>query len=328
MNDQFHELLIPGRVFQPECTLNAHWLNAGLCEYDGTLKMAFRLGRWPSAIVTATVDRENGYRLSDYRWHNSLGLGSGGNYHFVNPEDPRLIVLGDRLIMVYAAIMNERHDSEIWLYDLTKGHKWRPDFGVNGKANGKEKNWTPFIYEGKLHFIYSHHPWRIITQGHLQANWRQLYSQTIDWPWNVRYRTAYASGWNELRGGTQAVFYRGEYWHFFHTARMLASTKIYEVGAYCFAFDGEKATVRLFTPRPIMSGEPLDGTRPWWGGAIASVFPCGAVIQDGTWIISYGYLDSNVRIAEINHEVLLQHMEPLEPERCEAPKLPYREAVA
>ena len=51
---------------------------------------------------------------------------------------------------------------------------------------------------------------------------------------------------------------------------------------------------KRISPRPIMW--PHDSDRP--GRLRVSVcFPCGAILREGKWIVSYGYMDHECRLA-------------------------------
>ena len=47
------------------------------------------------------------------------------------------------------------------------------------------------------------------------------------------------------------------------------------------------------TPEPVLSGNPQQYTEPWNpGGRISACFPCGALVRGDSWLVSYGWLDS------------------------------------
>ena len=278
-----NELHIPGTIYKPQCPAAGHyWLNAGLCEYNGQTVMAYRVDRFPCSVVLSEVDDR--YQPQNARW--LFELGQPGITPVV-PEDPRLFVHDDRLAIVYAGV--ERPWSTIWYaeYDAQYEMRHKEQATYGGRL---EKNWTPFTRDNDLFFVYNHDPFTVI-QRRGDGQWRLKYCQDVVWGWD----------WGEMRGGTPAIWHDGLYYHFFHSSGCVGLTKVYFVGVYTFDRDFRPVSI---TRLPIMSGHGDHYTQPWGGGPISAVFPCGAVFRDDKWAISYGYLDSEVRVVEFDHDTI------------------------
>ena len=79
------------------------------------------------------------------------------------------------------------------------------------------------------------------------------------------------------------------------------------MGLYTFATRPPFA-IRRFTPLPILSP---DDDRP--AHMVKSVvFPCGAILRAGRWIVSYGYHDRECRIASFDAGLVERRLRPLE----------------
>jgi hypothetical protein len=162
-----------------------------------------------------------------------------------------------------------------------------------------EKNWSPFISDGRLHAIYSTVPGRVLVyEG--KGKWAPFSAPGLE-----ILKSGYDSPWQygEIRGGTNIIEHKGEFYHFFHSARHLAQQKVYYMG--CYTFDRFLDAKRL-THLPLLFGDVEAATMPWgprWG-YMSACFPCGAIRENDTWIISYGWLDSELRLAHIPDEEL------------------------
>ena len=74
------------------------------------------------------------------------------------------------------------------------------------------------------------------------------------------------------------------------------------------------------TCEPIMGGHADCYTQPWDPGHIAACFPCGAIRRGDNFLVSYGWLDAETRIAEIPIAEIDARLEPFEKRRHEVPQ--------
>ncbi len=170
-------------------------------------------------------------------------------------------------------------------------------------ANDIEKNWLWFWPEGQPnepHLVYGangeHHVARFDSRFAVRESWQSRFDSQF-WTYGV------------IRGGTPPVLYGREYWTFFHSSLPL-STKYrrrYFMGAYSFMAK-PPWTVTQYTMRPLLAGSDED---EWWPQKPLVVFPCGAVLQGSTWIITLGVNDLKCAWIKIPHIDLAAQMRPL-----------------
>jgi hypothetical protein len=162
-----------------------------------------------------------------------------------------------------------------------------------------EKNWVPFVYDGKLLFAYSIVPHRILQPVADGA------CTTIS---NTRSQIKWF--WGQLRGGTPALLDGNEYLAFFHSSKKIATTHSngkpmphYVMGAYTFAARPPFEITRI-------SAEPIVGQHFYEGPAyntwkpLRVVFPGGYLVDDKyVWIV-YGRQDFELWVAQLDKKGL------------------------
>jgi len=115
--------------------------------------------------------------------------------------------------------------------------------------------------------------------------------------------------YGEMRGGANIVGHAGEFYHFFHSMQIIAGVLVYYVG--CYTFDARMRVSRL-TRLPLLHGSIEEMTRPWKSRVpIAACFPCGCIRDKDTWLLSYGWLASTLRLASIPDTELQDALFPL-----------------
>lgn len=142
--------------------------NPSIIEFDGKIIMAYRAHRLDQggrcAIVLCELDKN--WRASNNQWLD-LPLTSGLDHH----EDPRLFLWRKKLclayvetqfrqghpytcVIKYAVLRRQSLGRKIaWIVAET----FRPIYG-NNDGSHREKNWTPFVLNDRVHFIYSAQP--------------------------------------------------------------------------------------------------------------------------------------------------------------------------
>jgi predicted GH43/DUF377 family glycosyl hydrolase len=114
--------------------------------------------------------------------------------------------------------------------------------------------------------------------------------------------------WGQPRGGTPPVLVDGEYWSFFHSCiDDPYHTRRYFMGAYAFSAMPPFRITRM-SRTPIMAGSNKDR---WGNGKPLVVFPCGALLRNGIWMVTLGVNDLNCAWVEIPHESLLEQTVPV-----------------
>lgn len=158
---------------------------------------------------------------------------------------------------------------------------------------GNEKNWTWFEHKNGWHFVY--HPWpHHVVRTTFGEPGASYVSGDFDCPWS----------YGEMRGGSPPVFHDGLYWSFFHSSTLAPEVqkgKRYHMGAY--AFDPEQPfNIRMMTLEPLLSGSMADG------GLLPCIFPGGAVLRDGKWLVVFGVNDWRSGFIEIPHDDMVGRM--------------------
>ncbi|WP_432240072.1 hypothetical protein [Herbaspirillum robiniae] len=206
-------------------------------------------------------------------------------------EDPRLLLIGERLFLFYVYVdrntQGEIIGTTIALAEMT----WQNGFelihhvklpqnplGTAKKPEnsllGYEKNWVPFFIDlNTIGILYSHSPWivlELIIAGP-PSNWRlgtTHQGQGIEW------------GYGEIRGGSVPIPYgRDEYITFFHSSAKTGGKKIYYGGA-CIFSRSAPYSARYFTPEPLTTSPFKSGSdkHGWYLGQ-PIIFPLGVAFN-------------------------------------------------
>jgi predicted GH43/DUF377 family glycosyl hydrolase len=300
-----NELRTPGRVVTVPCQFGPghYWFNPALVEQWGRTWFIPRMGRLPAMLGMCEIDERLHAGPVMHLW--------GCSDSNVIAEDPRAIAVGDSIRVWYVGIHADRNPS-CSMFSAT--------IDANGTATGRrvlrheatdtisaiklatakvvqQKNWVPFIVDGRQLCVYSHQPFTILEDiGNKMSS--------------VHTGKMVAWDYGEIRGGAPPVRHDGLWWHWFHSSRVESDGKfdvlVYYVGVY--AFD-DSFQIQKITPEPVMAGSAFCYSQPWdMNGRVSAVFPCGALIRGGNWLVSYGYLDTEARIAEIPLEAVEERM--------------------
>ncbi len=232
-------------------------------------------------------------------------------------QDPRLMIVQDRLIIVYSNILDEPNEKETrrvcisevqWDgdYFFIDAVEWIEKYPGMTKLRW-EKNWVPFIYKEELHLAYSlipHHIFKPVWGTQSCASVCSSIS-LIQWAWGV------------LRGGTQAFLVDGEYLSFFHSSINIASVQSlgkviqhYFMGAYTFSAEPPFAITR-------MSKEPIVGRKFYNGPAYKTwkplrvVFPGGFIFDEKFVWVFYGRQDHELWVAKLDKKGLFDSLVPV-----------------
>lgn len=258
---------------------------------DGQLLLITRRSR--------QIERGNHSDLVLWRVHEPSMTASGGTVIGlpVAPgeqwEDPKAVMFDGRL---YLACANWLHQGGApirqALLRLDEGLKrgerqaWHP----SPDAARHEKNWCPFVHDGKMEVVYSIQPHVVMGRAA-----------------NAPIMLAWAYG--EPRGGTPPVRVGGEYISFFHSSLPWRKPKRrYYVGAYGFAAQPPFRVTRC-TTEPLLIGSEED---PRVLGGPCCVFPNGADLRDGKWLLVAGSNDEQAIWAQLLHADLERLLVPVE----------------
>lgn len=255
--------------------------NAGLIEHEG-------------ALILASRDRLHGARVhlavltSDQHFarHKSSPLSFAHADCAGGQADPRLFHFRGRLhVAFYGEDTRGGRETQHQFYaalndDLTAGPAYRPRF--KGEV-AFEKNWGFFEHDGELYavrWIAPHHEILRI-DGDIAT---------------IAHETYNAGAWSggELRGGAPPVRVGDEYIVWAHGRLGEGVNAIYSVGVYAFEARPPFRVTRQ-TVAPLLWATDAD-RQP--NGGCRVVFPQGAILREGKWLVSMGAGDQRIDICE------------------------------
>lgn len=246
-------------------------------------------------------------------------------------EDPRALVLGDRLLVFYCVIDRDDADAvagstmmlaEFALADgrptllqafgLPKNPLQLAAAGDRGAV--WEKNWVPFeISPTEVGLIYSHDPWHVIALDADPAVQARRFVGHFPGP-SLSWRHGH------IRGGTPPLPYGDDQLiTFFHASAVVGSRKVYAVGA-CRFDRAAPYTPRALTREPLLLAPYNSGAHRFgWPFAGSVVFPLGAQHETAGYRLLAGLDDGEVASFLVRHDQLAERMDPIDaqtPVRC------------
>lgn len=290
----------------PTTTVPTAYFNCSIVEKDGD-KWLFtrrtRFGTDPAVINSNTND------LAIWRIRPNMTLdptpilpSKPNRFQHEQWEDPRAMIGNDG--QTYVSFATWIHYKN-WpgRQSLTRlNREWRkfdvvlePMYGGNAprpeKATGWEKNWVWFEHENKWHAVYTINPHVTIPIDY-QGNAGTPYTNKhLDLPWPH----------GDPRGGTMPVRIGDEYLCFFHSSATWKKPKRrYFMGAYTFSAHPPFELLRM-TPEPLLVGSDQDFRA--LGGPLV-IFPNGALLEHGHWLVVFGVNDENCGWIKIPHAEL------------------------
>jgi predicted GH43/DUF377 family glycosyl hydrolase len=247
-----------------------------------------------------------------------------GTPHLIIPrgEDPRAVVIGERIFLFYVIIEKEptgkilgssvilsEFSAEIYPPTLVRSYPLpKNPTGNPALLNTKwEKNWVPFVTrENQIALIYQHAPWTILL---LKVEPAEATPEFI---------TYYAGNellwdYGEIRGGTSPIKYSDkENITFYHSSQVIGSRMIYMVGACVFS-NTPPYTPTLMTLEPLLIAPYKSiAARFGWGILASVIFPLGAKHQDGKYKITAGIDDGEIGIFTISESELKNRLAPIQ----------------
>lgn len=155
---------------------------------------------------------------------------------------------------------------------------------VHPHANSFEKNWQFFSHAGRLFMVYSYYPHRVhaceIRDGQILVG--GSFVSPVDWPETLP---------PNIRGGAPPVLVGNQWYHFFHCTDPAHDRWTYSCGLYTFE-DRPPFAVTGFVPQVLLWPAKTNDYKD-------VVFPTGAVLQDGKWLLTFGYNDKETLMAVI-----------------------------
>lgn len=231
---------------------------------------------------------------------------------FSTTQDPRLIVVNQRLYIVYSNAIKidnmvtrkmffaqVHHENNIFFIENP-----RCLFPFDGWSSRWEKNWVPFNYQKNLLLAYSILPHRIFQPDLASGSCTTIDTtqSTIQWPWG------------ELRGGTPALLDGDHYLGFFHSSKKMATVHSqgqemphYVIGAYTFSRK-PPFVIKSISPEPIVGLHFYEGQEYTTWKPLRVVFPVGYIFDENYIWLSYGRQDFEIWVVKIDKKGLYKSM--------------------
>ena len=265
----------------------------------------------------------NQRRLLAYRWHRD-GLNTvlaiadlDANYNVTNNkgvtgelkslEDPRLFLFNNELWISYVQSDWPRNPTCVTKYGklVDHGKEWQienvqhPKHGLND-GTALEKNWCPFVHDGKLHYLYTSNPHQSIIEMSGGNVTNVHHSDMPYWPWG------------QIKGGVVAATpYNGHLLRFFHSRLDNEPSPYpwrYYIGAAMLEPTPPFKTVAV-SREPIVRASALDHYSQAERNKCLHyktkiVFPSGLIEVGAEWHLSAGINDSAIEILKLKESDL------------------------
>lgn len=147
-----------------------------------------------------------------------------------------------------------------------------------------QKNWLFWIRDSRLHLIYKSDPWTVATFGDSWHDRKVYENEGAKWEYG------------EIRGGTPPILVGDRYYSFFHSSMpWRGNYRRYHAGVVTFSAEPPYEVLEI-TQEPLLSGSQND---PWEMRKPPCIFPCGAVFNEGRFLITCGVNDLRAVWVEI-----------------------------
>jgi predicted GH43/DUF377 family glycosyl hydrolase len=300
-----------------------HAFNPSIIRYKDSLLLSFRNVRNPNS----------------HEWYNSdlylvwldeeFNPKSKPQFLQTNPDNPamapraedaRLVFINNRLHIVYSDNKEEevtKGGFRVYIAEVIfdgkkfslKNNECLLEY-EDASPGRREKNWSPFDYEGNMMLAYSFTPHRIL-KPLVGTGKCETFATTlgdISWPWG------------EIRGGTPGILDEDHYLAFFHSQIKMESVHSngkmmlhYFMGAYTFSKE-PPFEITFLSPEPIIGKGFYHGAnyKPYknWG-TLRVVFPCGFIMNHDFIWIAFGRQDHEMWISKIDKKALLKTLVPI-----------------
>lgn len=235
-------------------------------------------------------------------------------------QDPRPVKIGNAFYIVYNNILNDEDiETRRMLvarlhYDGKKFFIINPQYLLNfvgDPKNWREKNWSPFDFNGVLLLSYSLNPHRVFIPLLINDSCETI---AVNWA-NIEWQ------YGELRGGTPSLLDGDHYLGFFHSFLDMPTVQSngkkishYFIGAYRFEAKFPFALTHI-SPQPIIGSTFYVGPEyPTWK-PLRVVFPGGLVFNDKYIWVVYGKQDYEAWVFKMDKQALMNSLIPVKQEK-------------
>lgn len=301
---------------------NVRCFNNSVIDYQGRTFMCYRYephGDYPTEI--AFVELDSGFMpIGESKKLRIPRLSS----KIETLDDPRLFIYKGEMWFTHC----QGALQEGWQWSCTLAlcklpinadvmNVYQPDYGNNlnyathNKPKGSEKNWSPFMHDGKLHMVYMIDPLEILEYDPISGTTKEARCSRKPIPYEYNFGKPF--------GGTPLIPYQGGYFGIFHsftvTDPSLANCRTYHVGAFTLKKGQDGFYIEKMSKTPFLSAkeEPekdLRNNRAGWRPNC--VYPCGLIERNGRLYISYGWQDCRCNVLEIGWDEINANMEEID----------------
>lgn len=224
-------------------------------------------------------------------------------------EDPRLLWHNNQLLMstsYYDGGNNVRvelrtvivdRERKVRVSDLAKFDR----FECGYKKQGMEKNWLPFSHDGRLLYVYSYRPHRIVEVDLFRGSCRVVHTTNFkEIPWEGKFGRSIHMSTPPIRVGNN-------YMASFHTHESFR----YYTGFYLFEGKPPFRVIKQ-SCKPVF--HPRDASDENLVKGIKLLFPVAAQIENGNLVTTGGQNDSAVVVHRLDLNKILDEMIPVSEE--------------
>jgi predicted GH43/DUF377 family glycosyl hydrolase len=318
----------PLDLIEPE--VNLYYYNSCICKYKTGYRLFYRCGKNPktcedriaTCLLTTNLEvlpTTNQYVDVFSNWQASRDAGPNtldrhiryyysesedvksfvykDNHHV---EDPRVVEFQGYWFLFYTDGMTVGVAKlDLDTCDVIYSHFLNvpPSHIIGPDSDGREKNWIPIVSSNALYLLYSDTPRTFI---HCKDEGTCLSIEKYD---KLNFNVLWSYG--TIRGGCPPIEYdeNSLIW-FFHSSKKVYSSmqtlndKVYFIGAY-LTTKNYPFEIKQIATYPICFGfpSPISQDRSYQTNV---VFPCGAICEDDTFIVSMGVNDHQIGHLKFN----------------------------
>jgi len=213
-------------------------------------------------------------------------------------EDPRVLIHQNKIYVGcanYQLHVSEKIHQKILVFDSAFNHieNIHPVYDGNSSnclSNTRsQKNWTYFVHDDKILCVYQMHPHTVIefdNTGRILTEYKTFVDITKTWRFG------------EPRMGSNPILKDGIYYNFFHSSVPWKNPKRqYFMGYYTFEAKPPFKIIEI-SKEPIIWGNESDFRfLPNFNPIV--VFPCGAIYEDNSFYVSFGFNDEKTGIIKL-----------------------------
>ncbi len=271
---------------------------------QGAFNAGIEFNKDKTKIIMVYRENENNIKGCLLDRNYNIIPNSFHNFNLTRSADPRLIWTPDgKLLMVYSYYegpMESEHMVGMIIMDSnSESFVTNKPFRISPSTiKTRQKNWIPFVNNGKIYLIASIFPHIVYELKNYSDDSCEQVFETI---WSKKWYNGH-----QIRGNTPPVLLdNGTYLNTFHTVQTIGNIHYYDNG--CYIFSGkEPFNVMKCGTKTYLPAESACERHFRKADSIICNFPVGMLIDGEKIIISYGDNDSSVKIMETTLKDMLE----------------------